>query len=201
MNAPSTPKPLWKSRLQLIAIVAVFVGPFIAANWYHSKLSESGVDAVKANGDILQPAVSLVEFSARNALGGEYTLSDLKDKWTLIQVVDVDCGSACERNRTLYRDIWLALGKEAKRVKRWFIADQIDVSLAEQFPELRLLDKSSAVSLLEQMRSATSNMPDCYNCSYLVDPNGNVMMRFDLELEPTKIFRDLRVLLKVSRIG
>jgi len=44
-------------------------------------------------------------------------------------------------------------------------------------------------------------MQPLQNAIYLVDPLGNLMMRFPPDLEPKSLLKDLKHLLKVSRIG
>jgi len=39
------------------------------------------------------------------------------------------------------------------------------------------------------------------NLIYLIDPNGNLMMRYTPDQLPKPLFKDLKHLLKVSRIG
>ena len=62
-------------------------------------------------------------------------------------------------------------------------------------------DANNIGVLQSQFASAQSNMAVCEGCMYLVDPNGNLMMRFAADLPPAKILKDLKHLLKTSRIG
>ena len=44
-------------------------------------------------------------------------------------------------------------------------------------------------------------MPVMNDAIYLIDPFGNLMMRFSPELSPKSMLKDVKHLLKVSRIG
>ena len=59
----------------------------------------------------------------------------------------------------------------------------------------------SISNLKKQIDDAQTGMAPCENCVYLVDPFANVMMRFPPDLDPKKMLKDLKHLLKVSRIG
>ena len=39
------------------------------------------------------------------------------------------------------------------------------------------------------------------NAIYLIDPFGNIMLRFPPDLKPNSMLKDIKHLLKVSRIG
>jgi hypothetical protein len=55
--------------------------------------------------------------------------------------------------------------------------------------------------LRDQVKSAESAMESVGNAIYLIDPYGNLMLRFPPGLDPKSMLKDIKHLLKVSRIG
>ena len=122
---------------------------------------------------------------------------ELKGKWVLVQFDSGACESACERKLYFMRQVRRAQGKEMTRVARlWLLTDAVQpgsalsaaiegtvrapqADLAGQFP----FEKSVADHI------------------YLIDPLGNLMMRFPRDPEPARVIKDLKHLLKVSSFG
>jgi hypothetical protein len=68
--------------------------------------------------------------------------------------------------------------------------------LAAEHPGLRVLDASAAQSLLAQFPAAQRAQ-----ALFVVDPLGNLMMRYDARLPPKGLLEDLKRLLQLSHIG
>ncbi len=116
------------------------------------------------------------------------------------------CGRWCLRRglrSTLFfmRQTRLSLNNEMSRVQRVFLApanccDQ--AYLAGEHPGLRVLNAAqpAAQPLLAQFP------PDGrVQALYVVDPLGNLMMRYDAHLPPKGLLEDLKRLLQLSHIG
>ena len=104
------------------------------------------------------------------------------------------------------RQIRLSTGRRMERVQRVLVSpqwQQMTAKLSEANEGLAVVGGANIqVSALNaQFDKAQEQMPACDGCMYLVDPYGNLMMRFPADLEPAKILHDLKHLLKVSRIG
>lgn len=195
------------SRTKLIAILSVFVVPFIIASVWFNQLKSQGEDAGnRANGQLIAPARPLAEFKQNTLDGAEVSaLADIKDQWTVVYFRDGACDEVCAK--TLYdsRQVRVSLGREMHRVRRLMVTDTpLTAELGEV--HLQLLTSggdSGAGGLKAQVREHVG--VEIFDADpeqlYLVDPLGNLMMRFPSEL-PQKLFlKDLKVLLKASRIG
>lgn len=195
------------SRLKLIAVFSVFAVPFIIATVWFNQLKTEGESAGnRANGELVAPARPLAEFE-QTALEGATVaaLADIKDQWTVVYFHQGDCGELCQK--TLYdsRQVHISLGKEMHRVRRLFVTDTplvaevSELHLQLQTSGLDASDKGLMAQIREHVGAETFDADS--EQLYLVDPLGNLMMRFPSEL-PQKLFlKDLKVLLKASRIG
>lgn len=139
-------------------------------------------------------AANYGELIAPRALAGP--LAPLRGKWVLVTLDAAPCGAACERKLYTVRQLRRAQGKDAGRIERlWLITDG-----GKPAPPL--------VTALEDSRIAPAG-PDLVGAFpgdplahiYLVDPLGNLMMRFPPDPEPSKVIKDLQRLLKYSRFG
>jgi hypothetical protein len=125
-------------------------------------------------------------------------LAALKGKWVLVQFDGGACDAACERKHYFMRQVRRAQGKEMARVERlWLVTDAAQ-------PAPGLLAAIEGTSIAFQGAALASSFPAERAVTehiYLVDPLGNLMMRFPRDPEPSRVIKDLQRLLKVSGFG
>jgi len=131
--------------------------------------------------------------------GGEFNLSDLRGKWLLVMTDAGKCDEPCRAKLFAIRQLRLAQGKDASRIERvWLISDSQSIN-----PELNLefkgtwLARATGSELLKALPATRA--PEDH--IYLVDPLGNLVLRYPLGADPTRIIKDMTRLLKASRIG
>jgi hypothetical protein len=120
----------------------------------------------------------------------------LRGRWVLVTVDAAACGAACEKKLYFVRQVRRAQGGEAERIERlWLVTDR-----GAPRPELvRAIEGARIVaSDADTVRAFPGNPAEHI---YLVDPLGNLMMRYPQEPDPSKMIKDLQRLLKYSRIG
>ena len=134
-------------------------------------------------------------------LDGGSTLrsSDWRGKWLLVMVDTAACDAYCEKKLYFMRQVRLAQGKEMGRVERVFlITDKAPVAGPKLAPyDGTWLVRAGDGDLLEAFPAAGSRTAHIY----LVDPLGNVILRYPHDPDPRRMIKDLQRLLKVSRIG
>jgi hypothetical protein len=179
-----------KSRLQLLFVALVFLGPLAIAAWLYSQgNSPSG----RTNhGALLEPIVSI---------GDPASIPGVQDRtWMLLYRSPGNCEEACREALYTYRQARLMLGKEMDRVQRIFLhGDSLPdtVFLANEHPGLITIEDSKLDALLNNKRPAA--LPA--GGYYLIDPLGNLVMYFRPDLDPADMVDDIKHLLKLSRIG
>jgi cytochrome oxidase Cu insertion factor (SCO1/SenC/PrrC family) len=120
-------------------------------------------------------------------------LASLRGKWVLVTFDAAACGAACERKLYVVRQVRRAQGKEMDRLERlWVVTDA-----GKPRPELLAAIEGAHVSMDASLAKVFADAEGIY----LVDPLGNLMMRFPADPDPTKMIKDLQRLLKYSRIG
>jgi hypothetical protein len=124
------------------------------------------------------------------------------DKWSMVMIADV-CDQACESRLHDIRQIHASLEKNMNRLQRVLVTHQQDVSaLQKQYPDLLILNKPNTD--IDQLASQFNrDNQDAYALRnvYLVDPIGNWMMVFDLELPAKDLRKDIVQLLRYSWAG
>lgn len=123
----------------------------------------------------------------------EAPLPDLRGKWVMVTFDDAACDAYCEKKLYYMRQVRRAQGKDQGRVERlWVITDS-----GEPRPELLAAIEGTRLS-----RGSPGEFPgEPRQHIYLVDPLGNLMMRFPRDPDPSKMLKDLQRLLKYARIG
>lgn len=193
-------------RRKLIALMAIYAAPLIAAwLWLGYVRSNEGA-GVSVNGELIQPAVPLTEFALADGDGNVWQLDNLQKKWSMVYFAGESCAQQCEQTLYNMRQVRLSTGRRMDRVQRVLITPDVsDMAgkLADASEGLAVVGGGSEGidALRAQITKAEAGMPACNHCIYLVDPFANVMMRFPPELDPKKVYKDLKHLLKVSRIG
>lgn len=182
------------ARVQLLAIVALFALPIVASYLVHMFHRP---EATGNYGELLLPPaqVSGVDFARPG--GSPFRFSELRGKWVMVVSDAAGCLPGCEGKLVLARQVRLMLGRKADRVTRVFIADDAAPLSAEAFSAFEGMVIASTPAGMAQPLSAVNDRAHVY----LVDPLGNVMMRWPASAEPRRMLKDLERLLKASQIG
>ena len=187
-------------RIKLLAIVAVFVLPFVGS-WLAFYVFEIKPGS-RNYGDLVVPArpLQLVELQTtkKHSLSEEFW-----EKWTFVVIDDGQCKQLCQDNLYYLRQLRIALGRDVDRVQNVLLSTSVFAGEVEHFlqdyPDLSAVE-SAPLELVGQFHSVdkhTENPPYLY----LVDPLGNLMMTYPGNNDPSSILSDMRRLLKVSQVG
>jgi hypothetical protein len=178
-----------RGRLQLILILAVVIAPMILASamyqwrfWvpetrsYHGELIGNG--------------------QSRADLG---IAAATETRWQLLVTVPQACDSACKELVFLARQIHIGLNRDVSRASHALAVAQpltaeYDAQLQREYPQLTRypLELDAYGKTAGEAKGAQL---------WIVDPHGNLVLRYDATSKGKEILNDLRHLLKISQIG
>lgn len=123
----------------------------------------------------------------------------LKGKWVLVSFDGAACDAACETKLYYMRQVRKAQGKEQDRIMRlWVLQDG-------GTPKGELVQAIEGTQVVRMQAAGDPEQfapPGALNAYiYLVDPLGNLMMRYPRSSEPAGIIQDIQRLLKYSAFG
>ena len=196
-----------RGRLKLVVIFAVFLGPLLAAFiWYYGFGGMSAPRGSTNHAPLISPVIALKPFSNTGTDGARFTAESLKHHWHLIHPLAARCDGRCEKSLYNTRQVRLALGKDTGRIRRILLSPNRDLlnRLAAGHPDaVRLLESGdeSQGGLESRLAPVIGSRALGENDALLVDPLGNLMMIIPAGLDPGLLLKDLKHLLKVSRIG
>jgi hypothetical protein len=180
------------SRAKLILIFSLFALPILASYLTYYLWQPSG----RRNYGELIAQVRLKD--GQDQAGRIISAQDFKGKWTLVYAGGGACNKRCENLLYYMRQIRSAQGPERERVNRlWMVTDGRvpAAALLAQHPGLKVVRTRDPV-FLAQFAGAEFG-----SHVYMVDPLGNLMMRFPADPDPSRMIKDIKHLLKVSQIG
>jgi hypothetical protein len=196
-----------RNLLTLAGLAALFLLPLLGSFWLYYGTDWRPAGHVN-HGELISPPRPLPqEALPRISLGsrpGELPAAEtplFRRTWTLAYVGDGSCEAACRRTLYVMRQTRLALGTDMPRVARVFLVTGhccAKAYLAHEQGGLLVLDATGAPGerLLAQFPAA-----DRGYSLFIVDPLGNLMMRYDVRRNPRGLLIDLRRLLALSDIG
>ncbi|AMO73671.1 MULTISPECIES: hypothetical protein [Pseudomonas] len=173
-----------RGRLQLLLILAVVFGPMLLATgmykfrfWVPESRSYHG--ELIANGST--PADLGVQADAAS------------DRWQLLVTAPAACAADCQQLVYLARQINIGLNRDANRAEHALAAAQalpadFQAQLDKDYPRLKRYALQPA---------AGEQAPQLW----IVDPHGNLVLRYAAGANGKQILGDLQLLLKLSHIG
>ncbi len=189
-------------NLRMLSVLAgLFLLPVAVAFWMYYATDWRPARRVN-HGELITPARPLPATHLRPELGPEAAPAELfHGKWSLIYIGDGQCDDACRKALYVIRQTRLSLNNEMQRVERVFLVTSNCCArefLAGEHPGLQVLNAgdSSADALLSVFPAEQRAVS-----LYIVDPLGNLMMRFDVRQNPKGLLADLKKLLSLSHIG
>lgn len=181
-------------RAKLLLLLAVFAAPIVASVVAYRY---AHVAPTANHGELLLPPAQAPE-RAFDAPGGRpFSFRQLRGRWVLVAADAAACGEPCLGKLVAMRQVRLALGVNASRVARVFLADDgksPDPAALEGFPGMD-------VAILPPGTGVGPGPAWDREHVWLVDPHGNVMMRWGAADDPKGMLRDLERLLRASQIG
>lgn len=186
-------------RRKLFFVLAICAAPLLASYFtYYVIKPESRTNY----GTLLDPRNYSMPALGSTALDGTaLSLEAYKGKWLMLQISDADCQDSCKKRLYDMRQLRAAQGKDMERLERvWLITDDkpLDTVLMREYDGMRHLRVTRQALQAWLPVEAGTELSDHI---YLVDPLGNLMMRYPKDADPNKIKKDLVKLLKASSIG
>lgn len=186
------------SMRTLWLLLAIFVLPFVGGTSLY--LFDWRPQRFGNHGELVQPLRVLPSEGLRRADGQPLVTAELQGVWWLAMPVGSACKKQCEGDQEAMYRLHVALNKEQTQLRRVLItdvpADATARTVASRIPDLTLATWSGAANAAA-WRDA---LPLRDGAFYLVDPIGNVMMRYDAGTEVRGVLKDIERLLKYSWI-
>lgn len=183
-------------RLKMLLILAACAAPVIASyvSFYFFK------PAGRINhGALIEPVQPLSDAALAHLDGRPFRFSEFRGKWLLLTLDGGACAGNCPDKLLKMRQLRTMQGKERDRLERaWLITDanQLQTQTIREYDGMKML--RALDSPLAREFPAVAERADHI---YLLDPLGNLIMRYPKNADPKKMHKDLGRLLKYSRIG
>ena len=190
-----------KNKKKFLLVVAVFAIPLIASYLAYFVWQPQG--AVRNYGELILPEPLPETLTLAKLEGGEIKLKELRGKWLMVQVDAGGCDPACEQKLYAMRQVRLMQGREQDRVLRlWLVTDKAAPSPAlTQKIDSMLLLKDASGALIAKLAAQSTGQTNVKQHIYLIDPLGNLMLRWPADPDMKRMHKDLERLLKYSQIG
>lgn len=184
-----------QSRRTLWLVAAVCIAPFVAsyaAYYFYQPDGRVNYGELMADKQLPDAVLKLTD-------GKTFALSQLRGKWLFVTVDDAACDAYCEKKLWQIRQVRKTQGKYPERIERvWLVTGggQPASRLRTEYEGTWMVDAAGS-KVLDALPYAGSRVDHIY----LVDPLGNLVLRYPRDADPSRMRKDLERLLKVSRIG
>ncbi len=180
-------------------VVAAFVLPVVLA---YVVFFFADVTSFTNRGEIFKPVIDITSLELTDETGKLIPEDVLRYKWRFISFVGSDCDEACNKRLRDSRQIHKRFGKDSHRILRVIVhlepaSEALNHLIETEYPEA--LNMNASAETVKAAFSGNSRLDE--NEIYIMDPMGNIMMRFTQD-QPVQDFQfDMKKLLKASQIG
>ena len=190
MNPPSTSDTpdRRKGRWQLILILMMVIGPMVLATFMY-KLQFWVPDSRSYHGELI---------------GNGQTRADIgvqadQDRWQLLVTAPTACAADCQQLVYLARQLQISLGRDAYRASHALagaqpLSTEYEAKLKAEYPQLQRYSLDLSTFTRNAAAPGEAQL-------WIVDPHGNLVLRYDARVKGKDLLNDLRLLLKLSNIG
>ncbi len=184
-----------RSRLKLILMMLAILSPIVISSILHR--SNFRPDHTVNYGELLE--VKPLQGEATNLTDNTiFRIRQLKGTWNLLVIDSGKCEEYCQEKLYTIRQVRLAQHVDKDNIQRvWLINDGIkpDQETIDKFEGTRLVS-ANGKDLLKEFPFENKQEDHIY----VVDPMGNLMMRYPRNADPRKMVGDLKRLLKLSHL-
>ncbi|MEB2400478.1 MAG: hypothetical protein OZ927_13145 [Alcaligenaceae bacterium] len=138
--------------------------------------------------------------------GAPFDLASLRGHWLLVSADGGACPESCVKKLFILRNSHASQGKNVERLARvWFITDDAPVpaQVLEAYKGTHMLrvDPAKLAAFLAPDAAPGQLEAALQAPMWIIDPLGNLMLRFPADADPISVRDDITKLLKNSRIG
>ncbi|SDB85344.1 SCO family protein [Paraburkholderia lycopersici] len=200
-HAPRVPKDSRRrGRWTLLVIALICAAPIAISYFTYYVIKPKG--GTTSYGALIEPQRPVPDaLMVTGDDGHDVPLASLKGRWLMVSVDGGACDEACATKLYFMRQVRATQGPERERIVTvWLRTDGASVpeKVKGAYADTRML-RADPVAVAAWL-PATETTKDTDHI-YMVDPNGNLMMRFPANADPSKIKQDVTKLLKWSSIG
>jgi hypothetical protein len=184
-----------RGRWQLLGLLAVVIGPMLLASAMYRW--QFWVPQTRSyHGELIATGQTPADLGVAGGWGS--AADEEQAPWQLLVTSADDCRADCRQLVYLARQIHIALGRDASRAGHSLahgaaLPADYAAELRAAYPRLRLLE-------LDAERYRQQPALDGAQL-WIVDPHGNLVLRYGAGSNGKQILEDLRHLLKISQIG
>jgi len=191
----------------MVGLFAVFFGPLFFAMWLFYVPNSWMSSKTQNHGTLIEPAQPLEKFELASVDGDAWSHEQFSGKWTLLYIGDETCDLYCEAGLFKMRQVRLTLGRDSERVQRKYLGLTKGLNKQQDRQEIEKIfskyhrmkvawfDKQVVDKSLPQFKEFPVHQ------IYIIDPLGNLMMWYSKDATSKGMKKDLKRLLKVSKIG
>lgn len=195
------PSIVKRNRWYGVLIILIVMAPMALA--YVMFQTGWGVSLSTTNkGQLLNPPISLLSLPQDTNTVTEIFSDDAEHKrWRLLVPVAENCTEICQKNLYTTRQVHVRLAQKAYRLERVILAldsfsDVTNAQLEQDHPNTLRLQTTR--NTFEQWIATANVKQDAQDYYYLVDQEGNVMMRYDISHTGQDLLDDIKKLLKFT---
>jgi hypothetical protein len=187
-----------RQRLKFLGIAFVCLLPVLAGYilyyfWQPTSFNNYGL--------LIQPQRPAKELNLTDLDGKPFSLDQFRKRFVMVTLADSDCLQACKDQLYMTRQLRTMQGKDRERVDRlWILHND------QSMPSPTLLTDQDGLAVVRADRQSITKLfslaPNeaLQDHIYLIDYQGNLMMRFPKQPDPYKIKKDLSILLRAASV-
>ncbi|KAA0945367.1 MULTISPECIES: hypothetical protein [unclassified Pseudomonas] len=179
-----------KGRWQLILIVLMVIGPMVLATFMY-KLQFWVPENRSYHGELIGNGQTRADIGVQAS----------EERWQLLVTAPAACANDCQQLVYLARQLQIGLGRDASRASHALavaqpVSTEYEAKLKVEYPQLQRypLDLPTFNKDAAAQGSGDAQL-------WVVDPHGNLVLRYDARVKGKDLLNDLRLLLKLSNIG
>jgi hypothetical protein len=190
-GTPAVPATSDGGRRIVFLIAALALAPLVAAYVVYYLFPRQPA----ANYGTLLPTAPAPQIVGTRADGSPFRLDDLHGRWVLLWGAGPSCDSVCDKALYATRQARTMQGKDQDRIVRaWLV-------VGDATPAPGLLTPHPDLVVVRIAQSALDPLPGGHGTLYVIDPLGNLVLRYPADPDVRGIANDLTRLLRASRIG
>lgn len=190
-----------RGRITMLLILFACALPVIASYFTYYVIRPQGRSNYATLVEPQRPLPSLAMLPAQDMDGHSVPLTTLKGQWLLVVVAPAACGTLCEKNLFLERQLREMMGAERDRIAKVWLVDSPEpvppaLAAAVAAPPAVLVYRVERAALARWLEPEPGRQLEDH--LYIVDPLGNWMMRTPANPDPVKLKKDVDRLLRAS---